>query len=163
MQLFILVVLMVLNSGVISGRSSTEAAQSLRLAFAAQAAEPGSQAVGAAYQPKSADDKAHSESEFTALAYMRTVAYSETIFFRRHNRYAGSLEELVGSSSFTRRMTRTDRGDYTVSFHAKPKGYVLVLVPQQFDAGHRSFFLDESGVFHAEPDKQATAQSPRLQ
>lgn len=114
------------------------------------------------YQPKSASDKARSEAEFGALAYMRTVAAAEKAYYRKHNQYAPSLAALVGSLSFTRRMANPKRGDYTVAYKPSKNGYSLSLTPQQFDTEHRSFYMDESGEFRADDSKRATAASPLL-
>ncbi len=116
------------------------------------------------YQPKFTGDKAHSNAEAGALGYMRTVVAAQKVYKKKHNSYAKSLNDLVGSQSFTKRMTATDRGEYTVSF--KPKttdGYSLALTPKQFDADHRAFYVDESGTFRGEVDKPATASSPVLE
>jgi hypothetical protein len=115
-----------------------------------------------AYQPKFAGDKAHSNVEAGALGYMRTVVSAQKVYKTKHGKYAESLPALIGSGSFTRRMQQTDRGDYTVSFHAKPQGYALAVTPKQFDPQHRAFFVDESGVFRAEDDKPAAPSSPVL-
>ncbi len=114
------------------------------------------------YQPKFAGDKAHSNAEAGALGYMRTVVSAEKVHKSKHGKYAESLAALVGSGSFTRRMQLTDRGDYNVSFRPKPEGYSLALTPKQFNAEHRAFFVDETGIFRAEDDKPATASSPVL-
>jgi hypothetical protein len=115
-----------------------------------------------AYQPKFAGDKAQSEAEAAALGYMRTVASAQKVYKKKHGVYANSLASLVGSGSFTRRMTQTNRGDYTVAFRPKSDGYSLALVPSQFDAQHRAFYLDETGLFKVEEDKPATSGSPLL-
>src|SRR5689334_24744514 len=72
-----------------------------------------------AYQPKFAGDPAHSDSEGAALGYMRTVLRAQRQYKQKYNHYATSLPELVHTGSFTRRMTKTERGDYTVGFRAK--------------------------------------------
>ena len=69
---------------------------------------------------------------------------------------------LVGKGSFTRRMASTDRGDYTVHFGAKERGYAVSLTPKTFDAEHRAFFADENGLIRFETDKPATGQSSIL-
>ncbi len=136
----------------------------LMLALAMSAAAQNLPAVtpGAAYQPKFAGDKAHSEAEFTALAYMRTVMMAEKMYYKKHSKYAESLPALVGHGSFTRRMVNPNRGDYTVAYQIQPSGYALMLTPKQFDADHRAFYVDQSGEFRAESDKRATAASPPL-
>ncbi len=132
--------------------------------FMAQQAAPGS----SAYQPKFAGDKAHSNAEAGALGYMRTVVAAQKVYKKKHNTYAKSLTDLVGSQSFTKRMTATDRGEYTVNFKAKTEkdktdGYSLALTPKQFDPDHRAFYVDESGVFRGETDKAANSSSPVLE
>jgi hypothetical protein len=116
-----------------------------------------------AYQPKFPGDPAKSEAEAQALGYMRVVLRAEKIYKKRHNKFATSLPELAGTGSFTKRMSRTtDRGDYTVSFHSKKEGFVLTMVPKQFDSQHRAFYADDDGIIHAEEGQAATEQSPRL-
>jgi hypothetical protein len=114
------------------------------------------------YQPKSPTDKAHSEAEFTAIAYLHTVANAEKLYFRKHQQYPASLAGLVGSGSFTRRMAAANRGDYTVAYRSKPDGYAVTMLPKPFDAAHRSFYLDESGPIRAEETKRASEDSPPL-
>ncbi len=117
-------------------------------------------AAQTAYQPKFPGDPAHSDAEAAALGYMRTVGNAQREYKKKHGAYATTLPELVGSVSFTRRMTKTDRGDYTVRFHSTGKDYTLSMVPKQFDAAHRAFFMDDTGVIRAEEDKLATRESP---
>ncbi len=132
------------------------------LAAAGQAAQTEPQSAAGAYQPKFAGDKAHSDSEFTALAYMRTVAAAEKLYYKKHNKYAEALPSLIGTGSFTRRMVSRDRGDYIVTYKPKTNGYTLTLTPRQYDAAHRSFFVDESGTFRAADTAPATAASEPL-
>ncbi len=134
----------------------------LLLAISAAAQNLPAVAPGAAYQPKFAGDKAHSEAEFTALAYMRTVLNAQKMYYKKHSKYAESLQALVGNGSFTRRMVNPNRGDYTVAYQVQPSGYVLTLTPKQFDADHRAFYVDQSGGFRAESDRSATVTSPPL-
>jgi hypothetical protein len=114
------------------------------------------------YQPKFPGDPAHSEAEAVALGYMRTVANAQRAYYKMHNAYATSLAELAGHGSFTRRMVATNRGDYTVRFHSTGKEYSVALVPRQFDAAHRAFYLDDTGAIRAEDAKSATASSPPI-
>jgi hypothetical protein len=113
------------------------------------------------YTPQFKGDPAHSTAEAAALGYMRTVLYAQHVYYKKHGSYAPSLQSLVGSSSFTRRMTNPDRGDYTVHFTSTGKDFSLSLVPKQFDAAHRAFYADETGAIRAEDDKPATASSPK--
>ncbi len=112
------------------------------------------------YQPKFPGDPAHSDAEAAALGYMRTVVNAQRIYHKRHIAYATSLNELVGQGSFTRRLVRTDRGDYTVHFRSTGKEYSLSLVPKQFDDAHRAFYVDETGVYRGETGKPANKESP---
>ncbi|MGH9492048.1 MAG: hypothetical protein ACRD2K_00980 [Terriglobales bacterium] len=114
------------------------------------------------YRPKFPGDPARSEAEASALGYMRTVLYAQRMYRQKKGGYAGSLYALVGSGSFTKRMTKTDRGDYLVSFGGGRSGFALLLTPKQFDSTHRAFYTDASGVLRYEDEKPATADSPVL-
>ena len=121
-------------------------------------------AAQTSYQPKFAGDPAHSDSEAVALGYMRTVIRAQHLYYKKNNKYATSLADLVHTGSFTRRMTQTDRGDYTVSFrsHKEGEGYELTMTPRQMDADHRSFYAKEDGVIHADDQKAADENSPKV-
>lgn len=117
----------------------------------------------AKYQPKYAGDLARSQSEFIAMAYMRTVIDGQRAYRKKHNKFAPSLTALVGSGSFTRRMVSPERGDYEASFH--PGGishFSIQMTPKTLDSTHRAFWVNENGIFHVEEDKPATADSPVL-
>jgi hypothetical protein len=114
------------------------------------------------YQPKFPGDPARSASEAAALGYMRTVIRAQREYKKKNTKFAPSLDALVHTGSFTRRMTKTDRGDYTVSFQSKKDGFELALTPKQMDSAHRSFYADEDGVIHAEEDKAASETSPTV-
>jgi hypothetical protein len=121
------------------------------------------QAPSLPYKQKFPGDPARSEAEASALGYMRTVLYAQRLYRQKTGHYAGSLYALVGSGSFTKRMTKTDRGAYTVSFHGGGGGFSLALTPKTFDSDHRAFYTDASGVIRSEDEKPATADSPVLQ
>jgi hypothetical protein len=95
---------------------------------------------------------------------MRTVVDAQRQYKKKRTKYATSLPALVGSGSFTKRMLRPDRGDYTATFLATGKGqkYSLQMIPKQFDPTRRAFFVNESGIIRAEEAQPATAQSPVL-
>jgi len=114
------------------------------------------------YQPKFANDPARSEAEASALGYMRTVIHAQKLYERKNGKYASSLLDLVHTGNFTRRMTNTDRGDYTVSFRSRKDGYELTLTPKQQDAEHRSFYANEDGAIHADETKTADEDSPKV-
>jgi len=114
------------------------------------------------YQPKFKGDPARSESEANALGYMRTVIRAQQQYNKKNDKYAATLADLVHSGSFTRRMTQTDRGDYTVSFHARKDGYELTMTPKQVDAEHRAFYANEDAVMHADEQKAADENSPAV-
>jgi len=145
---FILAVRMA-GPGVASGQEQAPAAAP------AQAVTP--------YQAKFPGDPARSESEGQALGYMRVVIRAERDYKKRHNKYTDSLAGLAGTGSFTRRMaSTTERGDYTVGFHAQKDGYVLTMTPKQLDQEHRSFYAEDDGVIHADDQKAADLSSPKI-
>ncbi|MGA8539796.1 MAG: hypothetical protein WB566_09875 [Terriglobales bacterium] len=120
------------------------------------------------YKPQFAGDPARSDSEAQALGYMRVVLRAQNVYKKRHGKYADSLEALAGTGSFTKRMAHsTDRGDYTVSFHPKHEGpnrdeFVLTMTPKQLDSEHRSFYAEEDGAIHADDQKAADRDSPKV-
>jgi hypothetical protein len=114
------------------------------------------------YQPKFKGDPAHSDSEAVALGYIRTFERAQNTYKAHNGKYASSLMDLVHVGSFTRRMAEPQHGDYTVSFHPRKDGYELTMNPKQQDADHRSFYVNEKGVIHADDQKQATEDSPPL-
>lgn len=115
------------------------------------------------YQPKFKGDPARSDSESKALGYMRIVIRAEKLYNKKNGKYAKSLSELVHTGSFTQRMTKTDREDYTVSFHQHKEGFEIILTPKQLDAEHRSFYANEDGILHADEEKAADEHSPKVQ
>jgi hypothetical protein len=118
------------------------------------------QAPAPTYQPKFHGDPARSDSEAEALAYMRVVIRAEHQFNKQYNHYANTLNELVHSGSFTKRMVNPDRGDYTASFEGKKDSFILTMTPKQLDAQHRSFYAEDDGKIHADEEKAADAKSP---
>jgi len=114
------------------------------------------------YKPLFKGDPAHSRSEAAALGYMRTVVDAQRAYKKKHQNFATSMQQLVNNGSFTRRMLKTDRGDYTVAFRGGKEHFGVELTPKTFDAEHRAFYVDEKGVIRVEPDKPATADSPAL-
>lgn len=94
---------------------------------------------------------------------MRVILRAQRAYKKRHDKYAGSLPELAGTGSFTKRMaSSTDRGDYKASFRKNKDGFILTMNPKQIDAQHRSFYAEEDGVIHADEEKAADAGSPKL-
>ena len=126
------------------------------------------QPSAAPYKPQFAGDPARSDSEAQALGYMRVVLRAENIYKKRHGKYADSLEELAGTGSFTKRMAHTnDRGDYMASFRPKHEGpnhdgFVLTMTPKQLDSEHRSLYAEEDGAIHADDQKPADKDSPKV-
>jgi hypothetical protein len=114
------------------------------------------------YKPSFKGDPAHSRAEAAALGYMRTVVDAQRAYKKKHQKYAMSLKQLVHNGSFTPRMVKTDRGDYTVAFRGGSERYSVQLTPKTFDAEHRGFYVEENGVIKTDSDKPATAGSPVL-
>ncbi|MBZ5667110.1 MAG: hypothetical protein LAO30_21215 [Acidobacteriia bacterium] len=132
------------------------------LAWAQAPAQPSAQ-PSATYQPKFPGDPARSESEAQALGYMRVVLRAQREYKKRHDKFADSLEALAGTGSFTKRMAHTtERGDYTASFRAHHDGFVLTMTPKQLDSEHRSFYAEDDGAIHADDQKPADLESPKI-
>jgi|SRR5579863_2478495 len=112
------------------------------------------------YQPKFPGDPARSNSEATALAYMRVVLRAQRQFNKQYDHFATSLAELVHTGSFTKRMVNTNRGDYTASFQGKKDSFVLTMTPKQLDAQHRSLYAEDDFKIHADETKAADGDSP---
>ena len=121
---------------------------------------PSEQNATPAYTPKYHGDSARSDSEFSALAYMRAVMRAQMLYNKKNGHYASSLSQLVHTGNFTQRMLNTERGDYTVGFKAKKDDYVLIMTPKNLDALHRSFYAENDGKIHADETKAADADSP---
>ena len=77
-----------------------------------------------------------------------------------YKHYALTLNELVHSGTFTKRMVDPHRGDYTASYKGKKESYVLTMTPNTFNATHRSFYAEDDGKIHADDTKPANADSP---
>ncbi len=105
---------------------------------------------------------ANSPAEARALGYLHTVYVAQLDYKKKHGEYARSLAALVGKGSFTRRMASPDRGDYQAHFAGNGVGFSASMTPKNFDAEHRAFFINETGVVRVDPDKPANAQSPPL-
>jgi hypothetical protein len=95
------------------------------------------------------------------------VLRAQREYKKRHDKYADSLAALAGTGSFTKRMaSTTDRGDYTATFRPRKKGdqdgFVLTMTPKQMDSEHRSFYAEEDGVIHADDQKPADLESPKI-
>jgi len=118
------------------------------------------QTPASTYKPKFPGDPARSDSEAAALAYMRVVIRAQHRFQKQYGHFATSLNELVHSGSFTKRMVNPDRGDYLASFKGKKDSFILTMSPQHLDAEHRSFYGEDDGKIHAEEDKPAGPDSP---
>ena len=119
--------------------------------------------ASAQYQPKFPGDPARSEAEAQALGYMRVVLRAQREYKKRHNKYADSLAGLAGTGSFTKRMAHTtDRGDYTAGFRTHKDGFVLTMTPKRMDREHRSFYAEEDGAIHADDQKAADLDSPKV-
>ena len=121
-------------------------------------------AAQAAYTPKYKGDPARSDSEYLAIAYMKTFLRAQKIYKKKNSHYAETLMQLTKTGSFTRRMAGTDRGDYTVKFrdHKDKDQFEITMVPKQQDPTHRSFFSDEQGKIRVNEQGDATEDSPPL-
>lgn len=117
----------------------------------------------AQYKPQFPGDPARSEAEAQALGYMRTLLRAQRAYKKRHDKYADSLAALAGTGSFTKRLAATtERGNYTVSFRKHKDGFVLTLTPNHMDSEHRSFYAEDDLIIHADDQKAADADSPKV-
>lgn len=116
------------------------------------------------YQPKYKGDPARSDSEFVAIAYIKTFLRAQHLYKKKNNHYATSLLELRKTGSFTPRMASTDQGDYTVKFraHKDKDTFEITMIPKQEDSTHRSFFADEQGKMRVNETGEANDDSPPL-
>jgi hypothetical protein len=115
------------------------------------------------YKPQFAGDPARSDSEAQALGYMRTLLRAQREYKKRHDKFADSLSALAGTGSFTKRLAQsTDRGDYRVSFRAHKDGFVLTMTPNHMDNEHRSFYAEDDLIIHADDQKAADIDSPKV-
>jgi len=120
------------------------------------AAKPIPQATPA----QGASDSSVSPDENVALAYTRTILTAEKLYKKRHNIYPLTLSTLAGTGSVTTRMVKTrERAGYRVGYSSSGETFTLSMVPVTFDAQHRAFYSDQTGVIRFEADKPATAQS----
>jgi hypothetical protein len=105
-------------------------------------------AAQAAYTPKYKGDPARSDSEYLAIAYMKTFLRAQKIYKKKNGHYAETLMQLTKTGSFTRRMAGTDRGDYTVKFrdHKDKDQFEITMVPKQQDPTHRSFVSSQRAM-----------------
>ena len=106
---------------------------------------------------------------------MRVVLRAQREYKKKHDKFAPSLAALAGTGTFTKRMAQsTNRGDYTASFQSRPEssrhagakneggGFILTMTPKQMDAEHRSFYAEDDGVIHADDQKPADQDSPKV-
>lgn len=121
---------------------------------------PEQNAVPSTYAPKYKGDPARSDSEFAALAYMRVVIRAEKQFNKQYGHYALTLNQLVHSGNFTKRMLDPNRGDYTASYKGKNESYTLSMTPKTPDANHRYFYAEDDGKIRGDESKPADANSP---
>ena len=115
-----------------------------------------------AYQPKSPNIPARSDSEDLAIRYMLVVIRAERQFNKQYGHFALTLADLAHSGSFTKRMVNPDRGDYTAGYKGKNDSYILTMTPKALDAQHRSFYAEDDGKIHADETKAADENSPLL-
>ena len=85
---------------------------------------------------------------------------AQKIYYKKNNKYAASLADLVHTGSFTKRMVNPDRGDYSVGFRPNKDGFELTLTPKQLDAEHRSFYADEDARSTRTIRARRTEKSP---
>ena len=138
-------------------------ASSLLAQLPADYSRPEQDAAGmppSSYTLKYKGDPARSDSEFAALAYVRVVIRAEKQFNKQYGHYALTLNELVHSGNFTKRMVDPNRGDYTASYKGKKDSYTLTMTPKAPAADHRYFYTDDDAKIRGDESKPADADSP---
>lgn len=149
---------MLVSAALLSAQQSAPAPQpDAAPQSAAQTPPP---AAVSTYAPKFKGDPARSDSEAAALGYMRVVIRAERAFNKQYDHFALTLNELVHSGTFTKRMVNPDRGDYTASYRGKKDSYILTMTPKFQDAQHRSFYAEDDGKIHGDETKAADGDSP---
>jgi len=118
--------------------------------------------IPSTYTPKYKGDPSRSDSEYNAIAYVRTVVRAEKQFQKQYGHYALTLNELVHTGNFTKRMVDPNRGDYTAAYKGKKDSYQLTMEPKTPDTEHRFFYADDDAKIRAEEGKPADANSPVL-
>jgi hypothetical protein len=109
-----------------------------------------------------AGDSELSNDEKAAVAFMKTILYSERIYKNRHKQYTRDLSSLAGTGSVTRRTVKSrERNGYRVGFSSTGESFVLTMTPLTGDAQHRAFYTNQDGVIHM-GEGTANAQSPVL-
>jgi len=94
---------------------------------------------------------------------MRVVLRAQREYKKRHDKFAPTLADLAGTASFTKRMSKTtERGDYSVGFKTQKDGFVLTMTPKNMDTEHRSFYAEDDGIIHADDQKPADKESPKV-
>ena len=156
MKLPVLILSLMLASGALLSAQQSAPAQP-DSAAPAQTPPP---APVPAYAPKFKGDPARSDSEAAALGYMRVVIRANRAFNKQYDHFALTLNELVHSGTFTKRMVNPDRGDYTASYKGKKDSYILTMTPKFQDAQHRSFYAEDDGKIHGDDTKAADGDSP---
>ena len=103
-----------------------------------------------------------SNDEKVAVAFMKTILYSERIYKNRHHQYTRDLASLAGTGSVTRRTVKSrERAGYRVGFSSSGEAFALTMTPLAADAQHRAFYTNQDGVIHMDQGT-ANAQSPVL-
>ena len=103
-----------------------------------------------------------SNDEKVAVAFMKTILYSERIYKNRHHQYTRDLASLAGTGSVTRRTVKSrERAGYRVGFSSTGEAFALTMTPLTADAQHRAFYTNQDGVIHMDQGT-ANAQSPVL-
>jgi hypothetical protein len=140
--------------------ASTLLAQQLPADYSRPEQNAPSGTLPSTYTPKYKGDPARSDSEYNAIAYVRTVVRAEKQFEKQYGHYALTLNELVHTGNFTKRMVDPNRGDYTAVYKGKKDSYQLTMTPRTPDTEHRYFYADDDGKIRGEEGKAADADSP---
>jgi hypothetical protein len=102
--------------------------------------------------------------ETSALDAIRKTTEAQATYFKINRRYALNYEELVEAHLLTSEPSAGQTGyDFKLRPAADAQTYKLSVAPADSGASAgRRFFADQTGVIHAETDKDASVESPTL-
>jgi hypothetical protein len=125
------------------------------------AARPQEPAAATPAQP-AYEGPGRSKSETIAILYIKTLVNAQREYKKRRGKYATTLPALINHGSFTKRMSRPDRGEYQVKFSGNGTGFWVVMQPKEFTPERRSFYADATGHIRAQENEPATGESPLI-
>ena len=100
--------------------------------------------------------------ENAAVQFLSDLSKAQNDFHLRTRRYALTTDELIDAHFLKAEPSDKTGYDFTMRPAPDAESYVIIAKPLQAAAAAHSFFMDQTGVIHAEVGKEATASSPKL-